>query len=60
MDWDELDPKTKAPQKKNLDTMGVKELNDYINELEDEIRRVRAAIDRKQSARQGAESFFKK
>ncbi|MBC7906943.1 MAG: DUF1192 domain-containing protein [Rhodospirillaceae bacterium] len=60
MDWDELDPKKMAPEKKNLETMGVAELNAYIAELEAEIERTRATITRKQAAKQGAESFFKK
>lgn len=60
MDWEELEPKKKAPAPKNLDVMGVAELNAYIAELESEIDRARAAIQRKQAARQGAESFFKK
>lgn len=60
MDWDELDPKKKVAEKKNLEVMGVAELNAYIAELEAEIERTRAAIVRKQAAKQGAESFFKK
>ena len=60
MDWDELDPKKKVPEKKNLEIMGVAELNAYIAELECEIQRTRAAIAGKQAAKQGAESFFKK
>ncbi|MBX9633917.1 MAG: DUF1192 domain-containing protein [Magnetospirillum sp.] len=60
MDWDELDPKKKLPELKNLEVMGVVELNAYIAELEAEIVRTRAAISRKQAAKQGAESFFKK
>ncbi|HTH17389.1 MAG TPA: DUF1192 domain-containing protein [Magnetospirillum sp.] len=60
MDWDELEPKQKKPAPRNLETMGVAELNAYIAELEAEITRARAAIAAKQSARAGAESFFKK
>jgi uncharacterized small protein (DUF1192 family) len=60
MDWDELDPKKKLPEKKNLEVMGVIELNAYIADLEAEIARARAAIAGKQAARHGAESFFKK
>lgn len=60
MDWDELDPKKKGPDKKNLDVMGIVELNAYIAELEAEIARARAMIEKKQGARAGAESFFKK
>lgn len=62
MDWDELEPKTKTKMvaPRNLEIMGVAELNAYIEELEAEIVRARAAIAAKQSARAGAESFFKK
>lgn len=60
MDWDDLDPRKKQPAPKNLEIMGVAELNAYIEELEAEIARARAAIAAKQSARAGAESFFKK
>lgn len=60
MDWEDLDPQKKAPQKKNLEIMGVAELNAYISELEEEIQRARAMIARKQDAKQGAEAFFKK
>lgn len=59
MDWDDLDPKKKTPEKKNLEVMGIVELNAYIDELEEEIQRVRDAIANKQAARHGAESFFK-
>ncbi len=60
MDWDELDPRKKAPERRNLDVMGIEELRDYIAGLEDEIARARAMIDSKRGARAGAESFFKK
>lgn len=60
MDWDDLDPKTKKPKLKDLDVMSVEALNDYIAGLEAEIARARAAIAAKGSARDHAESFFKK
>lgn len=60
MDWDDLEPAKKGPAPKNLEIMGVAELNDYIAALEAEIARARATIAAKQSARAGAESFFKK
>lgn len=60
MDWDDLEPKKKVVEKKNLEVMGVAELSAYIAELEAEIERARGAIAGKQAARQGAESFFKK
>ena len=39
--------------------MGVEELEDYIAELEAEIARARAVIDKKQSHKGAAESLFK-
>ena len=60
MDWEELDPKKKAPERKNLDVMGVAELQAYIADLEAEIARAQAMIAAKQKAKSGAESFFKK
>ncbi len=42
-----------------LDSLGVEELRDYIGELRDEISRCEADINRKQSHRSAADSFFK-
>nr|WP_277395010.1 DUF1192 family protein [Magnetospirillum aberrantis] len=55
-----MEPAKKKPAPRNLETMGVAELNEYIKTLEAEIERARAAIAAKQSARAGAENFFKK
>ncbi len=60
MDWDEPDPRKTTPERKNLDIMGVAELEAYIAGLHAEIERARAMIASKQSAKAGAESFFKK
>lgn len=60
MDWDDLDPKTKKPKLRDLEAMSVEALNDYIADLEAEIARARTAIAGKGSARDHAESFFKK
>ncbi len=49
MDLDELEPRKKKIEPRNLEVMGVKELEAYINELETEIARVRAAIAGKSS-----------
>jgi len=59
MDLEELEP-TKKVEIKNLDVMSIEALGEYIAELEAEIARVRDAIKVKQSARDGAESVFKK
>lgn len=44
---------------KNLEPLGIAELEAYIGELEAEIARVRAAIAAKQKLRGGADSLFK-
>ena len=60
MDPEDLLPRTQPPQKKNLEIMGVSELEDYIADLEAEIARARAVIESKQSHRSGAEALFKR
>jgi uncharacterized small protein (DUF1192 family) len=47
-------------EKLPLDPLSVGELEAYIVELRDEIARVEAAIARKGSARDHADSFFKR
>ena len=60
MDTDDLEPKKKKPEQKNLEVLSIEALGEYIDDLEAEIRRVRDAITGKQEARKGAETFFKK
>ena len=60
MDIEDLEPRKKAPEKRNLEPLSVEELHGYIAEMEVEIARVRQAIAAKQSVRAGAESLFKK
>ncbi|MBI2235594.1 MAG: DUF1192 domain-containing protein [Magnetospirillum sp.] len=60
MDIEDLEPRKKAPEKRNLEPLSVDELGDYIAELEGEIGRARAAITAKQSVRAGAEALFKR
>ena len=52
-------PKPKGIILKDLDTMSIEALNDYISELRDEITRVETKIAEKQDARGAAESVFK-
>ncbi len=59
MDVDDLEPKQKKPALKNLDELSIEALGDYIQDMEAEILRVRAAIAAKEQARDGAESVFK-
>jgi uncharacterized small protein (DUF1192 family) len=56
---DDLPRNTPAP-KRNLDNLGITELENYIAELEQEILRVRGAIAAKRSVRGGADSLFKR
>lgn len=60
MDAEDLEPRKKKIEKRNLDVLGVKELEAYIEELEAEIARARQAISGKTSHRSAAESFFKR
>lgn len=43
-----------------LDTWGIVELREYIDELKAEIARVEADIDKKQGHRSAADAFFKR
>jgi uncharacterized small protein (DUF1192 family) len=60
MDIDDLEPRKKAPAPKNLEPLGVTELEAYLGQLEAEILRVRAEIEVKRRRRTGAESIFKR
>ena len=60
MDTDDLEPRKPKPKPRDLEAMGVAELNDYIAELEAEIERVRGVITAKTSHRAGAEGLFKR
>ena len=59
MDVEDLEPRKKKPELKNLEILSIEALHEYIEELEAEITRVRAAIDGKQTARSHADSIFK-
>lgn len=59
MDIEDSDPKTKKPKLRNLDPLGVEELQNYIAELREEIARVEADIARKKKHLSAAESLFK-
>ena len=60
MDEEELEPRRKAAQPKDLALMGIEELETYIAELEAEIARVRLDITAKLGQRRGAEALFKR
>lgn len=56
---DEIEPKKKAPSQKNLENMGVAELETYIGELKAEIIRVEKEVEKKKAIRDRAASVFK-
>ena len=60
MDEEELEPRRKTAQPKDLTLMGIEELETYIAELEAEIARVRLDITAKLGQRRGAEALFKR
>ena len=60
MDEEELEPRRKPRQPKDLTLMGIVELETYIAELEAEIARVRVEITAKLGQRRGAEALFKR
>jgi uncharacterized small protein (DUF1192 family) len=59
---DEDEPLTKRRRLEPLllDSLGIEELRDYIDELKTEIVRVEADIVRKNSHRSAADAFFKR
>ncbi len=59
MDWGDLEPQKQKPKPKNLEEMSISALNEYIEELNSEILRVKAMIEAKELARDGADSVFK-
>ena len=59
MDESELEPRSKPVQPKDLSTLGIEELENYIADLEAEIARVRVEITAKLGQRRGAEALFR-
>ena len=60
MDEEELEPRRKRAQPRDLTLLGIEELETYIAELEAEIARVRVEITAKLGQRRGAEALFKR
>jgi uncharacterized small protein (DUF1192 family) len=56
---EDLEPRRQAPKPKDLDTMGVEELGEYLEELEAEAARVKAKLEAKKSYLAQAASIFK-
>lgn len=59
MDLDELEPRKKKAAPKDLDALGVEQLEEYLAELEAEAQRVRAKLADKKDYLAGAQDFFK-
>ena len=59
MELDDLEPRNRPPQKKNLEVMSVEELGDYVAALEAEIERTREMIAVKRDHLSSADSVFK-
>jgi uncharacterized small protein (DUF1192 family) len=59
MDIEELEPQRKKPAPKDLDAMGVEQLEEYLAVLEAEAERVGAKITEKKAYLTGAQAFFK-
>ncbi len=60
MDLDDLEPRKQKPEPRDLEAMGVDELEAYLAELEQEADRVREKIAAKKAYLSGAESLFKR
>ena len=59
-DLDDLDPRQKKTQPKNLDALNIEDLKEYIDVLKAEIARVEDKLKAKQSHASAAASLFKK
>lgn len=59
MDIDDLEPRKRPAEKKNLDILSIEALGEYIADLEAEIARTRAVITAKEKARDAAHAVFK-
>ncbi len=59
MDIEDLEPQKKKAAPRDLDAMGVEQLENYLAEIEAEVERVRAKITEKKDYLAGAQAFFK-
>ena len=59
-DLDDLDPRQKKAQPRNLDALNVEDLQEYAQALKDELARVEAKVKAKQSHAAAAALLFKK
>jgi uncharacterized small protein (DUF1192 family) len=59
MELEDLEPRKKAPKPKDLEVMGIEELEEYLAELETEAARVKEKIAAKKAYLSGAAGLFK-
>ena len=59
MDLEELEPKKQKPQPRNLDVLSIEELDNYIQEMRAEIKRVEEKIAAKKAHINAAAGLFK-
>ena len=59
MDIEELEPKKQKPQPRNLDVLSIEELDNYIQEMRAEIKRVEEKIVAKKAHINAASGLFK-
>jgi uncharacterized small protein (DUF1192 family) len=59
MDLEDFEPRKQKPKPKDLSSISIGDLEEYISMLETEIVRVREEIARKQSHKSAASAFFK-
>lgn len=57
--FEDLEPRKKPPVQKDLENMGVVELEEFIAELKVEIARAEKEIEKKKAVRDRASSVFK-
>jgi uncharacterized small protein (DUF1192 family) len=59
MEPEDLEPRKKAPAPRELDSLSIEELQDYIAQLTAEIERARAKIAAKRAHLEGAAGLFR-
>ena len=59
MDLEDLEPRKTKPKPKDLEVMGVEELEEYLAELDAEAARVKEKLAAKKAYLTGAEGLFK-
>ena len=59
VDFIEIEEKKKTIKKLNLEDLSVEDLDKYIDELKEEIERVKIEFIKKSDSKEDAEKFFK-